>query len=105
MARNCKNKILARARCTQHSLRDCRIELSKIADAFIKVVAVGHPGIGNEVVKTGMDSGAQDYALCRVQRSLGADCAQLCVSGPKPNDGDPGGGIRHTLDAALSPPR
>ena len=55
--------------------------------------------------ETGMDPCAQDDALCRVYRSLGAQRTQLGVPRPESDDRDPGRVSCHTLDAAFSPPR
>ena len=89
----------------EHSLRNRRVEIVKIAGALVEVVAVGDPRIGREIVETGVDSGPQDDPICCIQCSLGADCPQLRVSRSETDDGDPGGTSGHALVAALSPPR
>jgi hypothetical protein len=48
----------------QHSTRNRRIEIAKIASTLIEVVTVGHPRIAGEVFETGVDSGPQDDAVC-----------------------------------------
>jgi hypothetical protein len=67
-------------RRTQNSVGNRRVEIVEIACALIEIVAVGDPGVADEIAEAGVDSGAQNDAICGSQRSLGANGSQIGIS-------------------------
>jgi hypothetical protein len=87
MPRDRKHDDSTRRRHSQHAIGNCRVEFLEISSALIEVVAVGHPRISSEIVKTGVDAGAQDNPIRRIERSLGPDRPQLRVSRTETENG------------------
>ena len=49
-----------------HSIGNGRIESDKIVGYLVEIIAVGYSRVSYEVAETGVDSGSQDDAICRL---------------------------------------